>query len=160
MLIIMKIKKFFFYLFFLTYLSCCYSIEKDFIFYGTSKKKQYSIKNFKNQIEKEYNTQFPGSPIFILLQTPSHENSKYVKQHKIFDSLDHDFFENNFIIIIASCTNSNCSGYHIPMEKAEKADDFKILILNNKGDILFSGEQILNTDKLKEIIEKKKSVDN
>ena len=150
----------FFYFFFFVSTSNCSSIEKDFTFYETSKKKnKYSIKGFKNKLEKKTGMQFSSSPIFIIVKADSKENSKYIEQFQIFFKLGHEdegFIINNFITYISNLcfdSPSACYSLYTPLKEDEKVNGyFKTLIVDDKANVLFSGDQVISADKLQEII--------
>lgn len=125
---------------------------KEIVFYDSSGVK-YSLANFKEKIQLHDKANF-NDPVFILIETPSTGDKKYIDQHKALSQMG-DFIENETVFIIASCSSTDLSdGYYIPKKNSKEIKKFKILILDQSGKIFYSSNKPLNKKQLKKTIRK------
>jgi hypothetical protein len=107
----------------------------------------FNSMTFSDHIRETYKGSHGAS--ILLLKTPTVDDRLFVKQRAIVDALDAEQFE--FVVVVSCLVASVIDGYHTDIETAKKlnSDQFKIIILKEKGRIVRESRKILSKADLK-----------
>jgi len=122
----------------------------DFLFYSAPSVFHRSV-YLEEWFEQAYEANF--NMTMILLETPSLDDSRYLKQMEILESLPDGMAEKLEFIYVVSCwTKEYRDGYHTKLETARRLaeghNDFRVRFLDGRGKVLFTSSDVLTADEI------------
>ncbi len=131
----------------------------NFYFYGADKQGVYNSTTTNEDIKREFGDNFKINSI-VLVESSSADNKMFKLQEKILDT-SVEAFENYASLQVTSLTQSSqTSGYHTTKGTAKRLNqekkDFKITILNSKGEVLRSFTKVIDKKTFIELLKSTK----
>jgi hypothetical protein len=135
--------------------SLCFSQSEflDIKFYDSSQQEFHSL-SLKTEIDILY--KFDSKPYILLYITRSQNNPLYKQQLKHLNDIDAEQLQ--LLFVESNAENINEDMYHTDKNTAlnllEKEKDFKVMLLDGKGKILFVSTKAITEKEIKQVLRK------
>ncbi len=135
--------------------SFCYSQSEflDIKFYDSSQQEFHTL-DLKTEIDILY--KFDSKPYLLLYITRSQNNPEFKQQLKHFIDINAEQLQ--LLFVESNAENINENMYHTDKNSAlsllEKGKDFKVMLLDGKGKILFVSTKAITEKEIKQVLRK------